>query len=230
MKDAKGVGENANLAQDRTSGSVVWNLDDQVSSIFKDIAASEGGATEQLGTVCLQDGEVGRRPALGTCCVGFSRLMCPMRRPPDGPISINHRARARAAKQGVVRASRLALDPPATQCVNPARFCVIASQLPMHARNIEGDRHFARNDRANKVSTATGIRRGSSDVILQHYTTIPGLYVPTSSPTLHTGICLLRRCLAASLEAGRPSRHRQPARANSQPKHGLASTHPVPRR
>jgi hypothetical protein len=215
MKDAKGVGENANLAQDRTSGSVVWNLDDQVSSIFNGLLARWRS----------------RPPVrLGDVLASLVSCMCPVRRPPDGPISINHRARARAAKQGVVRASRLALDPPATQCVNPARFCVIASQLPMHARNIEGDRHFARNDRANKVSTATGIRRGSSDVILQHYTTIPGLYVPTSSPTLHTGICLLRRCLAASLEAGRPSRHRQPARANSQPKHGLASTHPVPRR
>jgi hypothetical protein len=201
MKDAKGVGENANLAQDRTSGSVVWNLDDQVSSIFNGLLARWRS----------------RPPVrLGDVLASLVSCMCPVRRPPDGPISINHRARARAAKQGVVRASRLALDPPATQCVNPARFCVIASQLPMHARNIEGDRHFARNDRANKVSTATGIRRGSSDVILQHYTTIPGLYVPTSSPTLHTGICLLRRRLAASLEAGRPSRHRQPARANSQ--------------
>jgi hypothetical protein len=145
--------------------------------------------------------------------VGFSRLMYVPRAKAAGRADLNQSQGPGPGGQagGVVRASRLALDPPATQCVNPARFCVIASQLPMHARNIEGDRHFARNDRANKVSTATGIRRGSSDVILQHYTTIPGLYVPTSLPTLHTGIRLLRRRLAASLEAGRPSRHRQPA-------------------
>jgi hypothetical protein len=217
MKDAKGVGENANLAQDRTSGSVVWNLDDQVSSIFNGLLARWRS----------------RPPVrLGDVLASLVSCMCPVRRPPDGPISINHRARARAAKQGGSSVPRASPSTRRPHSASTQRGSVSSrhSCRCMDARNIEGDRHFARNDRANKVSTATGIRRGSSDVILQHYTTIPGLYVPTSSPTLHTGICLLRRCLAASLEAGRPSRHRQPARANSQPKHGLASTHPVPRR